>query len=169
MSNTKMGDFVVASKLGSGAFSEVFKCVRKSDGKTYALKKVKMQKLSAKEKENALNEVRILASLNHPNIAGYKEAFFEDSTLCLCIVMEYCDNGDLQTKINNAKKTSRFTKEADVWSIFYQMVLGLKSLHDKKIIHRDIKCANVFLTKDGMVKLGDLNVSKIAKAGILKT
>ena len=49
------------------------------------------------------------------------------------------------------------------------MVLGLQALHDKKIIHRDIKCANVFLTKDGMVKLGDLNVSKVAKAGILKT
>lgn len=49
------------------------------------------------------------------------------------------------------------------------MVLGLQALHDKKIIHRDIKCANVFLTKEGMVKLGDLNVSKVAKAGILKT
>jgi NIMA (never in mitosis gene a)-related kinase 1/4/5 len=54
-----------------------------------------MMKLSAKEKENALNEVRILASINHPNIAGYKEAFFEESSQCLCIVMEYCDNGDL--------------------------------------------------------------------------
>lgn len=123
--NTKISDFVVTSKLGTGAFSEVFKCVRKSDKQTYALKKVKMQKLSAKEKENALNEVRILASINHNNIAGYKEAFFEEATQCLCIVMEYCDNGDLQTKINNAKKTSRFTKEPDVWSIFYQMVLGL--------------------------------------------
>ena len=49
------------------------------------------------------------------------------------------------------------------------MVLGLQALHEKKIIHRDIKCANVFLTQSGMVKLGDLNVSKIAKAGILKT
>jgi NIMA (never in mitosis gene a)-related kinase len=49
------------------------------------------------------------------------------------------------------------------------MVLGLRALHDKKIIHRDIKCANVFLTNDGMVKLGDLNVSKVAKAGILQT
>ena len=62
-----------------------------------------MQKLSAKEKENALNEVRILASIHHANIAGYKEAFFEESSSSLCIVMEYCDNGDLQTKINNAK------------------------------------------------------------------
>ena len=82
-------------------------------------------KLSEKEKENALNEVRILASINHQNIAGYKEAFFEEATQSLCIVMEYCDGGDLQTKINNAKKTSKFTKEDDIWSIFYQMVLGL--------------------------------------------
>jgi NIMA (never in mitosis gene a)-related kinase 1/4/5 len=158
----------------------VFKVTRKSDNGIYALKKVssnleltlcfcqvRMMKLSDKEKENALNEVRILASIRHPNIAGYKEAFFEEDSGCLCIVMEYCDNGDLQTKINNAKKDSRFTKEEDIWSIFYQMVQGLKSLHDRKIIHRDIKCANVFLNSDGTVKLGDLNVSKVAKAGIL--
>ena len=128
-----------------------------------------MMKLSAKEKENALNEVINLASIAQPNIASYKEAFFEESSSCLCIVMEYCDNGDLQTKINNAKKTSKFTKEEDVWSIFYQMVLGLQALHEKQIIHRDIKCANVFLTMEGLAKLGDLNVSKVAKAGILKT
>ena len=128
-----------------------------------------MMKLSDKEKENALNEVRIFASIRHPNIASYKDAFFETDQNCLCLVMEHCDNGDLQTKINNAKKTSKFTKEDDVWSIFYQTVLGLSALHSQKIIHRDIKCANVFLTKDGMVKLGDLNVSKVAKAGILQT
>ncbi len=82
-------------------------------------------------------------------------------------MMEYADGGDLQTKINALKKTNTNMLEADVWSIFYQMVTGLNALHQKKIVHRDIKCANVFLTKDGTVKLGDLNVSKIAKGGQL--
>ena len=91
----RMLDFNIVNKLGSGAFSEVFKVTRKSDKQTYALKKVKMMKLSQKEKENALNEVRILASIQHQNIAAYKEAFFEPHTNCLCIIMEYCDNGDL--------------------------------------------------------------------------
>ena len=128
---------------------------------------MRLSKLSDKEKDNAINEVRILASIAHPNVAAYKEAFVEQSTSSLCIVMEYANGGDLQSKINTLKKTNRPMKEEDVWSIFYQMVNGLCALHKKKIVHRDIKCANVFLTKDGTVKLGDLNVSKIAKAGVM--
>jgi NIMA (never in mitosis gene a)-related kinase len=130
---------------------------------------VKLGKLNEKEKENALNEVRILASIEHPNIVAYKDAFFEESSQTLCIVMEYADGGDLQTKINELKKFGKFMNEEDIWNIFYQMVVGLQTLHKLKIVHRDIKCANIFLTKEGMAKLGDLNVSKIAKMGILKT
>ncbi len=83
--------------------------------------------------------------------------------------MEFADGGDLQSKINTLKKTNKFMKEEEIWSIFYQMVVGLSSLHSHKIVHRDIKNANVFLTKAGLVKLGDLNVSKIAKQGNLHT
>jgi len=54
-----------------------------------------MGKLSAKEKENALNEIRILASINHPNVIGFKEGFFEEGSGCLCIVMEHADGGDM--------------------------------------------------------------------------
>jgi NIMA (never in mitosis gene a)-related kinase len=129
--------------------------------------KVKLGKLNEKEKENALNEVRILASINHPNIVAYKEAFFEENTQTLNIVMEFADGGDLQSKINELKKSYRYMKEEDIWSILYQMIIGLEALHNIKIVHRDIKCANIFLTKSGQAKLGDLNVSKIAKMGIL--
>ena len=64
-----------------------------SDGKIYAMKKVKLNSLNDKEKENALNEVRILASLNYKHIVNYKDAFFEDQGITLCIIMEYtnCD------------------------------------------------------------------------------
>lgn len=133
------------------------------------MSQVRLAKLNAKEKDNAINEVRILASINHENIAGYKEAFFEEATSSLCIVMEYANGGDLQSKINQLKKGNKHMREEEVWSIFYQMVNGLNALHKKRIVHRDIKCANVFLTRDGIVKLGDLNVSKIAKAGVMQT
>lgn len=128
-----------------------------------------MGKLSAKEKDNALNEVRILASINHPNVIGYKEAIFEDSTNSLNVVMEYADGGDLLMKINQHKKASTDFTEKEIWHYFIQMVRGLKALHDLKICHRDIKCANIFMTKEGVVKLGDLNVSKVAKGGLLRT
>jgi len=62
---------------GDGAYSVVYKVVRKSNNKVYALKKVKIAGLSEKEKENALNEVRILASIKKPNVISYKESFID--------------------------------------------------------------------------------------------
>ncbi len=122
-----------------------------------------MTKLSKKEKENALNEVRILASIDHPNIVQYKEAFLVDNPASLCIVMEYCDGGDLYEAINEKKSKGDSFHEGEIWETFIGIVKGLKHLHERKILHRDLKCANVFLNKDGTVKLGDLNVSKVAK------
>ena len=80
-------DFIILDKIGDGAYSEVYKVKRTSDNSIYALKKVKMGKLSQKERENALNEVRILASIQAKEIVAYKEAFFEDATSSLCLVM----------------------------------------------------------------------------------
>lgn len=70
--------------------------MRLSDNQVYAMKKVKLAMLKEKERENALNEVRILASISDPYIVGYKEAFLDEDSQSLCIVMEFATDGDLQ-------------------------------------------------------------------------
>jgi NIMA (never in mitosis gene a)-related kinase len=161
-----MDNFQILSKLGEGAYSTVFKVMRNIDNQVYALKKVKLTNLSEKERENALNEVRILASVQSNYVVSYKEAFFDEKDRTLCIVMEFADNGDLYQKIVEHKKKAMFFEEAEIWRIFIQLVNGLKALHDLKILHRDLKSANVFLYKNGDAKIGDLNVSKVTRAGI---
>ena len=119
----------------------------------------------SEEKQNALNEVRILASVKSPFVISYKEAFIEEEET-LCIVMEYADRGDLYQKIVRLKKDGHLIDDIDAWKIFIQMTRGLKSLHDLKILHRDLKSANIFLFSDGTAKIGDLNVSKVARRGL---
>ena len=161
-----MNDFKIISKLGEGAYSTVYKVRRFQDNNIYALKKVKLLNLSEKEKQNALNEVRILASVKSQFVISYKEAFFDEKDSTLCIIMEYADNGDLYQKIVEHKKSAKFFEEIDIWKIFIQLVKGLKALHELNILHRDLKSANVFLCSDGSAKLGDLNVSKVARKGL---
>ena len=162
-------NFVLGKKLGKGAFSNVRLVTRKEDRKIYAMKSVHIGKLDNKEKEAALNEVRILASLSHPNIIGYKEAFYDEASKTLNIVMEYADDGDIAHKIKeNLKRRLRFD-ESTLWEWIIQLLEGLKYLHDNKIMHRDLKCANIFLMKNGQIKIGDLNVSKLAKNNMAQT
>ena len=156
-------DFEILKDIGTGSFGIVFLVKRHLDNKKYALKRVKLSKLTNKEKINSLNEIRFLASLSHQNIIGYKESFFEDNSDTLNLVLEYADDGDLQSKIFYHKKLKCYFKEKIIWSYFIQMVKGLKILHDNNLIHRDLKSANIFLMKNGICKLGDLNITKLYK------
>ena len=173
MHTTSIRDFKKEKVLGKGSFGSVYLVRRKQDNKIYALKTVIMEKLNKREQENSVNEVRILASVNHPNVIGYKEAFWEEdgnAGSSLNIVMEYADDGDLHSKIEKMKKAGGFFKEPIIWSYAIQLIEGLKALHDKKIMHRDLKSANIFLVKDKhQCKIGDMNVSKVIKEKALTT
>ena len=161
-----MENFDIIEKLGEGSYSTVYKVKRKLDDQIYALKKVKLLNLNEREKKNSLNEVRILASIKSKYVISYKEAFFDEKDSTLGMVMQYADNGDLHQKILEHKKSMKYFDEIEIWKIFIQIVKGLKALHDLQILHRDLKSANVFLFKNGSAKLGDLNVSKVAKRGL---
>ncbi|EAR83847.1 plant dual-specificity MAP kinase kinase family domain protein (macronuclear) [Tetrahymena thermophila SB210] len=165
----KLQNFEIIEKLGEGAYSQVYKVKRTIDQQIYALKKVNLTNLSLKEKENALNEVRIIASIRHPNVVSFKESFLSDDGEFLYLVMEYADDGDVLEKIKKHIRTGTRLREDYIWSVFIQSVKGLQVLHSLNIYHRDIKNANLFLYKDGTTKIGDFNVSKQAKMGLLYT
>jgi NIMA (never in mitosis gene a)-related kinase len=84
-------------------------------------------------------------------------------------VLEYADDGDLFQKITRHQNEKSYIKEEEIWRIFITIVRGLRALHEIQIFHRDLKSANIFLNKDGAAKLGDMNVSKVAKKGLLYT
>lgn len=80
--------------------------------------------------------------------------------------MEYCAGGDLLNKTKNLKKKNQYLDEKVIWLYILQMTRGLRKLHEFNIVHRDFKCANVMLNREHtQLKLGDLNVSKVAKHG----
>eukprot|EP00831_Metopus_contortus_P072868 TRINITY_DN66460_c0_g1_i1.p2 TRINITY_DN66460_c0_g1~~TRINITY_DN66460_c0_g1_i1.p2 ORF type:complete len:214 (+),score=30.22 TRINITY_DN66460_c0_g1_i1:229-870(+) len=94
------------------------------------------------------------------------EAFIDELTESLCIVMECAEEGDLRERIQKHKQDGTRFAEEEIWKILIQVLRGLGSLHELKIIHRDLKSANIFLFSGLRVKVGDLNVSKVAKQGV---
>lgn len=95
----KLSDFETVKDLGSGSFGSVKLVRKKDDSQIFAMKTVSLGRLTQKEKDNALNEVRLLASIQIPNVIAYKASLFDQESNSLCIVMEYADGGDLQVSI----------------------------------------------------------------------
>ena len=165
---SSFNDYVILKQIGKGAYGVVYKVRNKTDNNIYALKTIDISKMDNKALTNTLNEIRILCSITHPNVVGYKEAFLNESTLC--VVMEYVGGGDLSEKIASCKKRHYCINEESIWKYTVQILNGLKELHRLKILHRDIKAANIFLSEDfETVKLGDLNIAKVAKEDFAST
>ncbi|XP_047457233.1 serine/threonine-protein kinase Nek5-like [Mugil cephalus] len=155
-----MNDYEVVSQIGEGAFGKAFLVRDKGGGgdRQCVVKQISLRKMSAREKEASKKEVTLLSKMKHPNIVSFIRSFEENGSLY--IVMEYCDGGDLMKKIN-MQRGLPFTEEQIVgW--FVQICLGLKHIHDRKILHRDIKAQNIFLTNGGMkAKLGDFGIARM--------
>ncbi|KAL0234800.1 hypothetical protein PCE1_001836 [Barthelona sp. PCE] len=156
-------EYRVVKYIGKGSFGQVYRAIRHSDGLEYAIKEVDIRSMSQKERVEALNEVRLLASVCSPFIIRYKHAFIEGAHK-LHIVTDYARCGDLQHRIKKLKSRRQFFSEDTVWSYFIQIAMGLQALHNENILHRDIKAANIFLASDHQVKIGDLGVAKLLKS-----
>ena len=137
----------------------MWKGVHLPSGKTVAVKKVQIYEImDAKQRSDCVNEVKLLQSLCHPNVIQYADAFVENNELI--ITLDYCDCGDLSSLIKERGTAGVPLSEGDIWSIFSQLVGAVTHMHSHRVMHRDIKPGNVFLTADGVVKLGDLGLSR---------
>ena len=155
-------DYEILQVLGGGGFSKVLKVKSKTNFGIYAMKKVDMvnivkeQDLSQKYFEN---EVLFLKKLNHPNIIKCYNIFQEGQYLYF--IMEFMNNGDLES-YNKGNISMRVKiPEPKLWDIFYKCLSGLDYIHKKKIVHRDIKLQNLFLDDQFNVKIGDFNISAV--------
>uniref|UniRef100_A0A8D2Q7I5 non-specific serine/threonine protein kinase n=1 Tax=Varanus komodoensis TaxID=61221 RepID=A0A8D2Q7I5_VARKO len=157
-----MDKYIKVQKIGEGSFGKAILVKAKENGKPYVIKEINISKMSNKEREESRREVAVLANMKHPNIVLYKESFEESG--CLYIVMDYCEGGDLFKKIN-AQKGVLFSED-QIMDWFIQICLALKHVHDRKILHRDIKSQNIFLTKDGTIQLGDFGIARVLNSTV---
>ena len=114
-------------------------------------------------KKQIYNEASIMKKLFHPNIISFKDVFKDTKLDYFYIVMEYANDGDLSKKIKTQKQKTygdKYFSEEKILQYFDQICRGLQYIHSKNIIHRDIKTQNIFLMKNGKVKIGDFGISK---------
>lgn len=142
--------------VGKGSFGSAVLYRRKDDDSLVVIKEINMLELSTVERQLALNEITLLSRMDHPHIISYYDSFEEDGILM--IEMEYADGGTLAQFL---AKQEDYLKEPDIMYMFEQMLSAVAYLHDNNVLHRDLKTANIFLTREQHVKIGDFGISKI--------
>merc|ERR1719271_1786755 len=145
-------------KIGEGSFVKAI-LVQTDEGSKLVCKMVDVSQASTKETQDAIKEGRLLAAFKHPYIVRYRENFIDNGWLC--ILMDYCEGGDLSKQIEQAKKRRQQIAEEQVLRWMTQALLALKYIHDKHVLHRDLKSSNFFLSKAGNLKMGDFGIAKV--------
>ncbi|KAL4236853.1 Serine/threonine-protein kinase Nek8 [Mactra antiquata] len=144
--------------VGRGAYGTAHLCKRLSDKKNVIIKQIPVEQMTKDERQAALNEVKVLSMLSHPNIIEYYENFLEDKAMM--IVMEYAPGGTLLDYLQSQGTT--LLEEEEILHFFAQMLLSIQHVHSKQILHRDLKTQNILLDKmKKVVKIGDFGISKV--------
>lgn len=152
----KVGNYLLINKIGQGQFGVVFKGVSIEDrSKVFAVKCINKSKLEGNSILNRLfqTEMNVMSKINHPNVMHLYE--FMETAHNYYLIIQYCNNGDLESYL---KQMARLSEEEAVYFLM-QIANGFQVLHKNKIMHRDVKLANLFL-QDDQVVIGDFGFAK---------
>uniref|UniRef100_G3N533 Serine/threonine-protein kinase Nek4 n=1 Tax=Gasterosteus aculeatus TaxID=69293 RepID=G3N533_GASAC len=155
---TMMNNYIFIRVVGKGSYGEVNLVKHKTDRKQYVIKKLNLTTSSKRERRSAEQEAQLLSQLRHPNIVTYRESW-EGDDCQLYIVMGFCEGGDLYHRLKQQK--GELLPERQVVEWFVQIAMALQYLHERNILHRDLKTQNIFLTKTNIIKVGDLGIARV--------
>lgn len=150
--------YTVIKNLGSGAAGTVDLVKHNETGSLFALKTIPLDNLNETERQSAELEVQFLRVLVGPTLIKSHHSYVEKDKIY--IIMEYAEGGSLADKVLYARINKRPFDSDTILNWISQVILGVMLMHSKNILHRDLKCQNLFLTKDNIVKIGDFGISK---------
>ncbi|XP_077430578.1 serine/threonine-protein kinase Nek4 isoform X2 [Vanacampus margaritifer] len=153
-----MDNYIFIRVVGKGSYGEVNLVKHRTDRKQYVIKKLNLTTSSKRERRAAEQEAQLLSQLRHPNIVTYRESW-EGTDLQLYIVMGFCEGGDLYHRLKQQK--GELLPERQVVEWFVQIAMALQYLHERNILHRDLKTQNIFLTRTNIIKVGDLGIARV--------
>lgn len=150
----RIGDYQILNELGSGGMGRVYKVRNVLTDRIEAMK-ILLPNLSGREDIAArfLREIKLMANLNHPNIAALRTAFTADNQLVM--IMEYVEGTDLAERLEHGP-----IAPPDAVNYIDQVLSALSYAHQQHVIHRDIKPSNMMLTPQGVVKLMDFGIAR---------
>ena len=156
----KIDNYDLETCLGKGAFGEVYLTSRKGDPKKYATKKLDREEIESGEGIKYLrNEIVILQYLNHPNIVKFQEV--KKTKHHYYIIMEYCNGGELSKALEKyVNKYGKPFPEELVQHFMRQIISAFKYIHERKIIHRDVKLDNILLHFENEEDLKNFDLMK---------